>query len=370
MDSRKRTSGKYAELRQAFEPIQHNTMPHYGGWLESSKYGTPLNSLDYQTVSNLDLNCGRIQLQLLEKYTSEKNTPPANRQMQQDLIVAVKRVRYEHDRRAGLIRCLLSDKHIDVNFRDPLGEAALHAACDDGIKSHVGAQLLLSDERCDVNKGDHSGHTALMAAVRWVKSKDDKHVKITRLLLAHPRIDVNKQNTWGQTALHKACGYGIASHVGAQLLLSDERCDINLQDGDSYTALMVAVRWVCFEDDEHARIIRLLLAHPRIDVNKQSSSGKTALHTACGYGIQSHVGAQLLLSDERCDVIVKDAKGKTALMMLAAMGPQSLDVKHERIKEFLLERSKNTEVTAIGFKKFVLSDNRQLQNILIMFLRL
>ena len=150
MDSRKRTSGKYAELRQAFEPIQHNTMPHYGGWLESSKYGTPLNSLDYQTVSNLDLNCGRIQLQLLEKYTSEKNTPPANRQMQQDLIVAVKRVRYEHDRRAGLIRCLLSDKHIDVNFRDPLGEAALHAACDDGIKSHVGAQLLLSDERCRI----------------------------------------------------------------------------------------------------------------------------------------------------------------------------------------------------------------------------
>ena len=46
-----------------------------------------------------------------------------------------------------------------------------------------------------------------------------------------------------------ACGWGIKSHVGVQLLLSDERCDVNLLAGDGYTALMMAVRQVVSEDD-------------------------------------------------------------------------------------------------------------------------
>ena len=70
------------------------------------------------------------------------------------------------------------------------------------------------------------------------------------------------------------------------------------------------------EDDQHAKIARLLLAHPRIDVNKQNRDGETALHKACEYGVIYHVGARLLLSDDRCDVNARDNDGNTPLMFL------------------------------------------------------
>ena len=67
-----------------------------------------------------------------------------------------------------------------------------------------------------------------------------------------------------------ACENDIQSHFGAQLLLSDERCDVNLQDGRGDTALMIAVGKVKSKDDKHAKIIQTLLAHPRIDVNARA----------------------------------------------------------------------------------------------------
>ena len=180
--------------------------------------------------------------------------------MQQGLVKAVKRVKSEHGGKANEIRHLLADERIDVNYRDQLGETALHAACGYNIRSDVGAQLLLNDERCDVNVQDDFGITALMTAVRLVESEDDKYAKIVRLLLAHPSIDVNKQNEEEETALHTACGFGTKSHIGAQLLLIDEKCDVNLKDRrHGNTALMTAVRWVESEDDKHAKIVRLLL---------------------------------------------------------------------------------------------------------------
>ena len=162
----------------------------------------------------------------------------------------------------------------------------LHEACGHGIESHVGTELLISHERCDVNLQDSRGETALMITVQLVKYDGDKHAKIIQLLLGHPRIDVNKQNKSGETALGKACGDAIESHVGAQLLLSDEKRDINEHKDFGYTALTTAVRWVQSENDKHAKIIRLLLAHPIIDVNQQDKDGKTALHKACDIGLK------------------------------------------------------------------------------------
>ena len=96
---------------------------------------------------------------------------------------------------------------------------------------------------------------------------------------------------------------------------------------------MTAVEVVESEDDNHATIIRLVLAHPRIDVNKQNNVGETAIHMACGYYINSHVGAQLLLNAERCDVNLQDDYGRTALMQ-AVKGVESEDDKHKKSPDF------------------------------------
>ena len=80
----------------------------------------------------------------------------------------------EHDEHADTIRRVLKTPGFDVNRLEQWGEArwdhreALHVACDDDIRTHIGAQLLLSDERCDVNIPDNRSNTAMMFAVRRV----------------------------------------------------------------------------------------------------------------------------------------------------------------------------------------------------------
>ena len=97
------------------------------------------------------------------------------------------------------------------------------------------------------------------------------------MLLDHANVDVNSRNSSGKSSLHLACGQRIASHIGAQLLLGDARCDVNRPtNDDGETALMITVQYVTKQMDTHAKLIRLLLDHPSIDVktvNQRNKSG-------------------------------------------------------------------------------------------------
>ena len=102
-----------------------------------------------------------------------------------------------------------------------------------------------------------------------VESEHDEHAAEIRRLLDVQTIGSQFGRVWWnecrpQSALHVACGPNIRSHVGAQLLLSDERCDVNQQDYTLETALAMCVRLVESEDDKYTKIIKLLLAHPQI----------------------------------------------------------------------------------------------------------
>ena len=121
-------------------------------------------------------------------------------------------------------------------------------------------------------------------------------------MLAKSHININAANKYGRTALHSACEYGIESHIGAQLLLSDKRCDTNIQDKNGYAALAEAVKWTKSTDDPWAECIKALLSHANIAINQQGKDGKSALHVACGNSIESHVGVQLLLQIGRAHV--------------------------------------------------------------------
>ena len=154
----------------------------------------------------------------------------------------------------------------------------------------------------------------LCQALEFTESEHDEHADTIRDVLSKPEFNVNRRGNLRDSAhtvaLHVACADAIRSPVGAQLLLSDERCDVNLQDVNGYTALMTAVRYVKSEDDKHAEIIRILLDHPSIDVNKKNKSGQTALHGSSF----AHVGTELLLRDKRCESNLQDDSGNTALM--------------------------------------------------------
>ena len=86
----------------------------------------------------------------------------------------------------------------------------------------------------------------LWRALVSTRSEHDEHADIIRAKLNKPAFDVNELKVWydgwsAEAALHVSCGNDIRSHVGAQLLLNDERCDVNLQYNDGDTALMKTV---------------------------------------------------------------------------------------------------------------------------------
>ena len=190
----------------------------------------------------------------------------------------------------------------------------------------------------------------LCRALELTESENDEHADTIREVLRKPEFNINMHGRWDRSmyylrgALHVACGKKTRSHVGAQLLLSDERCDINIQDFVGRTALIETVTKVKHHDDKHAKIMRLLLDHPRIDVSIEGWFC-TALQEGCSTH-DAHVGVQLLLDDARCDVNLQNVSGETPLMMAAGWA-QSLDKKHGKTIQILLQNS-NTYINSLN----------------------
>ena len=103
--------------------------------------------------------------------------------------------------------------------------------------------------------------------------------EVSSLLSAHPGLDVNWVNTsdYHYTALHRA-------------------------------AL-----------NNHVEVVKLLLAHPDINVNVQSVYGYTPFSYSCG-SANTILVAQVLLKDPRVDVTLDDNNGQTPLWFACRNG--------------------------------------------------
>ena len=170
----------------------------------------------------------------------------------------------------AILKILLEQTSIDVNFADDENLTALHVAVQTG---KVGAvELLMKDQRVDVNCKDFRQMTPLIIAATKPKSID-----IFKLVLKDPRVDVNwvapNAETMDLTAL--ICAVWYCNIEAVTLLLDDPRLDPNIIVGVGVNALHVAVA-----QKSNERILKLLLAHPRVDVNSMNGVGTTVLHMA------------------------------------------------------------------------------------------
>ncbi|XP_062353659.1 KN motif and ankyrin repeat domain-containing protein 4 [Cinclus cinclus] len=156
-----------------------------------------------------------------------------------------------------------------VNLPDRNGNTALHYSV-----SHSNfpvAKLLLDTGMCCLDLQNRAGYTAVMLTPLAVPETLQDMEVVMRLL---KEGDVNlRAAQGGQTALMLGVSHDRDDMVRA--LLSCQ-ADVNLQDEEGTTALMVACR------QGNADIVRLLLAQPGCQVTLTDKGGNSALSLAHG----------------------------------------------------------------------------------------
>ena len=120
------------------------------------------------------------------------------------------------------------------------------------------------------------------------------------------------QTLW-KKKLYDATAGGRVSEVSS-LLRNHPEIDVNWTNPDNYqwTPLHAASRY------GHVEVVKLLLAHPDINVNLKSRGGQTPLSLGCKYGQVSVV--EVLLKDRHVNVTLNDKEGCTPLWWASCIG--------------------------------------------------
>lgn len=215
----------------------------------------------------------------------------------------------------NIVKQLLAVPSIDVNKLDKHGNTILRHACRRSDMPFV--EQLLAAPGIDVNKMGKRGGTPLATACHL------GHTDIVKKLLTAPGIDVNKRNYHGGAPLLFACKNNNANIV--TLLLSKPEIDVNISElaaiGDTDpnflseeqrkngdTPLIVSC------NNGYLNIVKLLLAVPGIDVNKneERNEHRTPLLAACHKKSTSIV--EQLLAAPGIDVNKEDYAGGKPLV--------------------------------------------------------
>lgn len=215
---------------------------------------------------------------------------------------------------AEIVELLLAAPGIDVNcLHHGRNDASLHAAIKAGQTACV--KLLLAVEGIELNNVDNEGFTPLCRAIR------SNNLECVKLLLSLPGLDLQegKPLIW-------AVELGCVEMV--KLLLAHPEINVNVQDEKGDTPLHYAA------GRGYPECMRLLLAAPGIEVNKVNEMAQSPLFYAAKGGWVDCL--DLLLAAPEIDPFIMDAKEET---------PVSFAIHHGRLQcvKRLLEKGPVSE---------------------------
>ena len=221
------------------------------------------------------------------------------------------------------------------------GTTPLTMACaqNDG-EPHV--KRLLQCEHIEVNKADTSGKTPLYIAIMYC------NYAIAKLLLEQDKINPNIATNEGDTPLSMACQY-LNDADSVRLLLQCKDIDVN-KGPRATTPLMLAIAQLPDEGlvgiSPKKCIVKMLLDHPNIEVNKAVGHGITALIMACQ--MNDYYLVELLLKCKGIDVNKAHESGKTPLFVACEFGALKIVIVLLGVKGILFEKAVTSDTDTVG----------------------
>lgn len=181
---------------------------------------------------------------------------------------------------------------------DDAGQSTPHFAAVGGCLPIL--QLSISQDKTAADRPDMLGWTPLMIATSAGR------LEIVRHLLSLPDVNVNHRNQNRQTPLHYACSknHGVITQV-----LLEAGADVNASDKYGATPLHRAA------SQGHNRIVHMLLAEPKINIDAMDSEGNTPLFLACEEGRDD---VAIALARKGADPLLKNKEEKCALDVISS----------------------------------------------------
>lgn len=160
-----------------------------------------------------------------------------------------------------------------------------------------------------------TSYTAYTTLSKELMPKKQPNISLIKDILKHSPIDINSTE-WGEPILLTAMSN---KHLEAmRTIIEHPDIDINLTFGKyKDTVLIQYIK----RDLTKEEVIKLLLEHPKINIDYQNSKGRTALMIAC-HNVDPKVIFAFL--DSYADVNLQDLEGKTAFMELCEFGDDYL----------------------------------------------
>lgn len=181
-----------------------------------------------------------------------------------------------------------------------------------GEKSTETMVKMLLDAGCNLNIQNNYGCTALMTGITNLRGLCT--YKTVQMLIdatvATDESSLNLKDNDGETALMKAC---CVSRQAVQMLLNSSlNIDVNIPNVYGETCLMMSV----FHSNTFysQNIVELLTSVPSLNVNLQDNDGNTALILACNtVDTTSNIKTVKTLLEAKADINVENNSGSTAL---------------------------------------------------------
>lgn len=209
----------------------------------------------------------------------------------------------------GVIKCLLDSGHVDINSPDEFGRTPLMCAVE-GHEDDISCfRALLDYEGVEIDAMDDEEQTALSLAI--VEHDQDKVA-----LLLQRGADLNLVQSYeGETLLSHAARGGMVELV--RELISHYGVDVDKRNDDGHTALCEAAA------ENKVEVVEVLLDAGGTDLNGRCSHGQTPLHHAANTPEGEEV-ASFLLAKGSPDIDTYDASGRTPLHYAAESGSEAL----------------------------------------------